>query len=274
MTAAEITSSVQAQAPAKLKPKAVAVALAALISASHISMVKGLRKGSSQACYTTQKPLDLTSEALAKVVAALPAAVALTKLKGLIAKPLRPWFDEALGRLIVLGSAYYLPRGKTRLVQAHPPKPSELLAAPALLQLKKVLEQANRVRQSQRTMAELLAWLDEGNPEPMHIVPRPVIKPPTLSPTQLRAWHRADASGGSTAMVAIPVTFSRYRAWATEVGEHVDPEVFKRVLKALYDAGHAMLEPHERPHELPPHERELQVSMALGPPGYYWGLLD
>jgi hypothetical protein len=274
LLAAEIIKSVQARSPEKLKLKIINETLASLEAAGQVAIIKGLRKGCSQACVTTQKPLDLASTALAKVVAGLTTAIPIIKLKGALVKPLHPWFDEALGRLIVQGQAYYLTRGKTRLVQDHPPKPSEILPASALPQMKKILDQANRLRKAPLTVAEFFAWLDHTTSEPIHIVPRPMIKQPSLTADQLRAWHKADASSGSTTMIPIPTTFTRYCSWAKEMGEAADVDVFKRVLKGFYDAGHAILEPHERPHELPVHERELQVPMALGPPGFYWGLLD
>jgi hypothetical protein len=74
-------------------------------------------------------------------------------------------------------------------------------------------------------------------------------------------------------MIPIPDTYARYTEWAKSVGELVDSEVFKKALKELYDSGEAILEPHERPHELPAEQRDLQVPMAFGPPGFYWGVL-
>ncbi len=272
MLAAEVLRAVQPQTTPKLKPKDINTALAALVEGARIIGIKGLRKGSAGVCYTTRKPLDLASEALATVVSALPAAVSLTKLKALSSKPLRAWFDEALGRLIVQGGAYYLSKGKTRLVQSRPPKPSDILAGPALVTLQKVLEQANRLRRTSRTIAELLSWLDEETQEPIHIIPRPTAKR-GVTAEQLRAWYMADVATASSSMIPIQATFARYQVWAKSVGEGAEVEVFKRAMKELYDSGEVMLEPHERPHELPTEQRELQVPMAFGPPGFYWGLL-
>jgi hypothetical protein len=272
ITAAEIAPALQAKTTTKSKPKALAAALTALADAGRITALKSLRTGTTATCYTTQKPSILATAALAQVITALPTALPMTKLKALLRKPLRPWFDEALGHLIVHGSAYYVTRGKTRLVQPHPPKPSELLIGPALAQTKKLLEAANRRRKTPRSISDFLAWLDAEDSEPIHIIQRP--KPRrAITAEQLRAWHQADAARSSSSMVPIPQTFARYQTWSQTAGEAPDADLFKRALRDLYDSGIVMLEPHERPQQLPADERDLQVPMSLGPPGYYWGLL-
>jgi hypothetical protein len=79
-----------------------------------------------------------------------------------------------------------------------------------------------------------------------------------------------DAVRSSTMMIPIPRTFDRYAAWANERGGLADSQVLRNLLEMLYNQGRILLEPCERPQDLPEHERSLLVPMSLGPPGYSW----
>ena len=253
--------------PMKASPRAVT---AALMQMAQAGKVTAFAQGKTTA-YASRPPLDLCAESLALRLPLLQEAVAPAKLKSLLPKSLQPWFDEALGRLVVHGLAHWLPKGKSRLVQARPVKPSDVLSAGARKQLEKVLAEVNRRRRQARQMKELLAWLDADSA--VATVPTAASEPgpaPEPTPTQLRNWYEADRSASSTSMIPLPQTWQRYDSWASDRGWRADPADFKQAVQSMYEADEAMLEPHERPQDLPESERLLQVPLSVGPPGYYW----
>ena len=257
-TAAQLSKAL----PDKVAAQVVA---AALLQLSESGRVRAFAFGKSTA-YSARAPLDLCAEALALKLPLITQAVPPAKLKSALPKTLQPWFDEALGRLVVHGLAYWLPKGKTRLVQSRPVKPSDLIAPATLNQLKKLLTEANRHRRQPRQLSDLLAWLDaEERTAPAE--PGPAPEP---TPQQLRQWHEADRAKSSTSMIPIHHTWKHYETWASGQGLRADVLDFRQAVEALYNADDAMLEPHERPQDLPEHERLLQVPLSLGPPGYYW----
>ena len=263
-TAAQLAKAL----PGKVAPKAVTAALLKLAQAGKIL---ALTLGKSTA-YTSRPPLDLCAEALALRLPMVKEATHPARLKAVLPKTLQPWFDEALGRLVVFGLAYWLPKGKARLVLPRPVRPSDLISSPALKQLKKVLADANRYRREPRRIEDLLVWLDAAAPSAAVVTPRPkpVAAAPALTGELLLQWYAADRTKSSTLMIPIPHTWKHYQAWASSHGQQADVSTFRQALEALYNAGTAMLEPHERPQSLPEDERRLQVPMSLGPPGYYW----
>ena len=127
-------------------------------------------------------------------------------------------------------------------------------------------EEANRHRRTPRLLEDLLAWLDAEAPQAA-AEPGPAPEP---TPHQLRQWHEADRAKSSSAMIPIHHTWKHYETWATGQGLKADVVDFRQAMEAMYNAGSAMLEPHERPQDLPESERHLQVPLSLGPPGYYW----
>lgn len=259
LTAAQLTKLL----PAKASAKAVTAALTDLANAGR---ARAFTQGKSTA-YATRAPLDLCAEALAWQLPLITAATTTARLKAALPKGLRPWFDEALGRLIVQGKAFWLPKGKSRLVLPRPVRPSDILAAPALAQLKKLLTEANRHRREPRRLDELLAWLDgDATPSPQPAA----IAEAKLTPELLRQWYETDRAESSSTMIPIPHTWKHYESWASTMGLRPDIVDFRQALESLYNAGSAMLEPCERPQDLPDHERHLQVPLSIGPPGYYW----
>ena len=133
--------------------------------------------------------------------------------------------------------------------------------------LKKLLAEANRHRRQPRTIEELLAWLDADTSAKSISEAGPA---PDPTPHQLRQWHEVDRAKSSTSMIPIPHTWKHYETWCTGQGLRPDIVGFRQVLEDMYNEGVASLEPHERPQELHESERQLQVSLSLGPPGYYW----
>ena len=261
-TAAQLAKAL----PGKVASKAVT---AELLQLAQVGKIQALTMGKS-AAYTSRPPLDLCAEALALRLPLVKEATPPARLKAALPKTLQPWFDEALGRLVVFGLAYWLPKGKARHVLPRPVRPSDLISSSALKQLKKVLADANRYRREPRRIEDLLAWLDAAAPSATVATPKPVATAPALTSELLHQWYEADLAKSSTSMIPIPHTWKHYQAWSSSHGVQCEVSTFRQAIEALYNAGTAMLEPHERPQSLPEDERRLQVPMSLGPPGYYW----
>lgn len=255
VTAAQVTKLL----PARATAREVVAALAALVEAGRVF---AFTQGRSQA-YTAKPALDLCAEALRREVATLESAAAPARLRTALPKSLQPWFDEALGRLIVQGHAHWLPKGKSRLVLPRRVRPSDVIPPSLLAPVQHLLTVAGRYRASACTMADFLAWLDGTDAMAPGEVAEPSVK-------QLTDWYRDDLALSSSSMVPIPQTFARYQAWAVANHMQADEAVFRLALEALYKAGQAILEPCERPQDLPAQEQRLQVPLTFGPPGYYW----
>lgn len=251
---------------ARLAKIKVGQAKAELDALARGGQVFAFTQGKSTA-YAVQPPRDLCAAALAARIAELEAPVAPTRLEKSLPQPLRPWFEEALGRLVVQGKAFWRIHGKRRLIAADAARPSESIAASQRRTLQKILAEANRHRRVPRTMDQLVAWLDADESS---------AKPAAAEVTSdlLRHWYELDRKRSSTSMIPIPQTFKHYEAWASANQRRADIVDFRQSVEALYNAGAAMLEPCERPNELPDHERQLQIPLTFGPPGYYWSPVD
>ncbi len=118
----------------------------------------------------------------------------------------------------------------------------------------------NGLRPQAATLADFIAWLDA---EPAASVAVP-------GEAELHRWYEQDRVRSSTVMIPIPQTFARYAAWAAELGRAADSQVLRNLIETLYNNGCVLLEPCERPQDLPEHERAMLVPMSLGPPGYSW----
>ena len=245
---------------AKIKPGQAKAELDALAQGGQVF---AFTQGKTTA-YAAQAPLDLCSTALATRVAQLQAAVPPGRLEKSLPQPLRPWFEEALGRLVVRGQAFWRMSGKRRLIAAQATRPSDSISVPQRQTLQKIFAEANRHRRMPRTLDQFLAWLDADEPS---VAP---VASAEVTSDLLREWYELDRKRSSTAMIPIPHTFKHYEAWASANQRRADIVDFRQSMEALYSAGAALLEPSERPHELPDHERQLQIPLTFGPPGYYW----
>jgi len=271
LTAAQVKKCAAVSA----KPAALTVVLDDLAQAG---LLHAFTLGKATA-YCTQHPQELAASSLAGLVAQLTEPTAPTQLKAALPKALRPWFDEALARLIVKGQAWWLIKGKTKLVSPQPPRPSDLLSKPQHAALENLLAEVNRSRRTHRSMAQLLAWLDEE--ETLETSRTGTVRTTTaekpvaaaLTTDQLLLWYAEDRARSSSSMIPIPQTWKRYTTWAEACDLQPSPDTFRAELKRLYDEGRIILEPCERPQDLPELERDLQVPMAFGPPGYYWSVL-
>ena len=245
---------------AKLKPRQVKEQLDAIAQGGQVF---AFTQGKTTA-YATQAPLDLCAKALAERIAALQAPVAPERLEKALPQPLRPWFEEALGRLVVRGHAYWRINGNKRLISSRATRPSDTISASQRGALQKIITEANRHRRVPRSVEQFLAWLDGDESA---VAPTAAAE---VTPELLREWYELDRKRSSTSMIPIPHTFKRYEAWASANDRRADIVDFRQSMEALYSAGAALLEPCERPNELPDHERQLQVPLTFGPPGYYW----
>jgi hypothetical protein len=244
----------------KLKQKALSAALDDLANAGRIL---ALAQGKGTA-YCVRPALDLCTEALLARLRAIATASSPAQLKAGLTKSLHPWFDEALARLIVKGQAWQVSIDKQPYVQAEAPRPSQTLGPKSLQAAQDLLENANRRRRNPRSLADLCDWLDH---DPVEEEAAAIAIP---SGAQLILWHQQERGHTGSAMIAIPLTYERYVTWARSHALRADEEAFRGALKDLYDDGQALLEPCERPQDLPDLERRLQVPLTFGPAGYFW----
>ncbi|WP_395743894.1 hypothetical protein [Prosthecobacter sp.] len=265
LKATEITRLIRPQFGRAATPKAVAAALDQLTAAGTLHRIPGAHPfftpHSSEAAATA-----LLKNAVHSAKKEQPAA----KLKAKLPSALHPHFEPALAGVVAQGAAFVLP-GTRRLVFSRRPLPSALLSIAQRRALKKTLDAVNSLRSQPATLEDLLAWLDAS--APAQPLPSPPPAESALAPpgeAELRAWYDLDRARSSTMMIPIPRTFSHYQAWAAERGTVADSQVLRSLLEMLYNNGHLLLEPCERPQDLPEHERALLVPMSLGPPGYSW----
>lgn len=264
MKAVAITRLVKSIAGRAATSKAVAAALESLSGSCRLNRIAA---GSGPPLFTVHNLEPVTLAWLKQCVLAAKKEQPATKLKSRLPAALQPHFEAALAQLAGEGGAFVLP-GTRRLVYARRPRPSEVLNAVQRRALQKMLDAANGVRLHAVTLADFAAWLDEEPPvEPGHPEVPAVLVPQV---TDLRDWYELDRARSSTLMIPIPRTFERYQSWAAERGGAADSQVLRNLIEALYNGGSILLEPCERPQDLPEHERALLVPMSLGPPGYSW----
>lgn len=266
MKAAELTKSAKARAGRAATPKAVAAALETLCAAGRLHRIHA----GKTMLFTTQSIESATASILHRLIVAAKQPPQAAKLRTKLPTSLQTHFEAALAGLVAQGSAFVLP-GAKRLVYAQRPKPSALLDKARQRALQKIFDALNAARDVPVTVAAFASWLDgevgeteasaTGKAEPGLIVP---------DVGDLREWYEQDRRRSSTLMVPIPRTFEKYRLWAEERGGIADSQALRNLMAGLYNTGRILLEPCERPQDLPEHERAMLVPMSLGPPGYSW----
>ena len=263
LKAAEIVKLIKPAVGRAATPKAVSAVIESLSSAGALNSIAEGTRSKPQPLYTPHS-LETAAAALLKHwLHASKKEQQAVKLKAKLPTGLLPCFEVALDSLVSAGAAFVLPGAKP-LVYAHKPQPSELLDAPLRRSLQKVLQAVNTVRTPPASLDDLIAWLDAAPPAP------PIEAICIPEEADLRAWYDLDRIRSSSVMIPIPQTFARYQAWAAERGGAADSQVLRNLIETLYINGHLLLEPCERPQDLPDHERALLVPMSLGPPGYSW----
>lgn len=263
---AQIGKLVKPLAGRAATPKAVTEALDALVGAGRLQRFMA----GKIAWFTT---LDLETAAAAMLRPLIHAAKSppqAAKLRAKLPVALQPHFEAALARLVGQREAFVMP-GAKRLVHAQRPRPSELLDAAKRRALQKIFDEINPLRAEPLRLEDFTAWLDGDAPAPTTSagveVPQAVLTP---SAELLREWYEEDRRRSSTMMIAIPRTFEKYEGWAMKQGGAADSQVLRNLMTELYNSGCLLLEPCERPQDLPEHERAMLVPMSLGPPGYSW----
>lgn len=296
MTLAEVLPQVLGTAAAPLKtgdivkqaklvigkpatPKAVAEALDALVGGGTVACFSGGTAGKPQLYYTTLSLERATAALLRPHIHSAKKPPEAARLRAKLPVSLHPHFEPAVALLAAAGEAF-IGTGAKRLVHARAPLPSSLLSAPQRKALQKILDGVNAVRPASLTLADFIAWIDttapaasaphpavatETEPAPESALPAPVLTEPLL-----RSWYDEDHRRSSTVMIPIPQTFARYAAWAQAQGLSADSQVLRNFMVGLYNNGLILLEPCERPQDLPAHERAMLVPMSLGPPGWSW----
>lgn len=267
LKASEITKLVKPLAGRAATPKAVAAALESLVASGTLNRFAAGAGNKPQPLFTSQSSESATAALLKQYVHAAKKEQPAAKLKTNLPAVLLPHFEGALAQLVSTGGAFLLP-GAKRLVCARKPKPSELLDAAKRRALQKMLDVASSVRAQAATLADFIAWLDEDKAAGLSSPPIKAVTTP--DEVILRSWYDLDRLRSSTMMIPIPRTFARYEAWAAEQGGLADSQVLRSLIETLYNNGHILLEPCERPQDLPEQERALLVPMSLGPPGYSW----
>lgn len=266
LKAAEVTKQVKALAGRAATPKAVAATLEALCAAGRLNRLQ-----SGKAALFTAGSFESAAAAMLRamiVTAKQPPQAAKLRVK--LPAELQTHFEPALTRLAEIGQAFVLP-GAKRLVYAHRPKPSALLDKARQRALQKILNELNAAREVPVTLADFAAWLDaETSVAAASSTSRPELSVIVPDETVLLEWYEQDRQRSSTMMVPIPRTFEKYSAWAEERGGIADSQALRNLMEGLYNTGRILLEPCERPQDLPEHERAMLVRMSLGPPGYSW----
>lgn len=255
LKASDITKLVKPLVGRAATPKTVVAALTSLVASAVLNGIGG----KPQPFYTLQSLESAAAAMLQRSIHAAKKEQSAVKLKLKLPLALQAHFESALARLFAAGAAFVLP-GTKRLVFTRRPKPSELLDAAKRRALQKILDGVNGLRPQAATLADFIAWLDA---EPAAAVAVP-------GEAELRRWYEQDRVRSSTVMILIPQTFARYAAWAAELGRAADSQVLRNLIETLYNNGCVLLEPCERPQDLPEHERAMLVPMSLGPPGYSW----
>jgi len=266
LKAPQITKLVKPQAGRAASPKGMKAALTALETAASLSVIMA----GKSALYTTMDLESATAALLKPLIHAAKTPPQAAKLRTKLPPSLHLHFDAALGRLATQGEAFVMP-GAKRFVHARRPQPSQLLDAAKRRALQKVFDAVNEVRSLPVMLEDFIAWLD-GELPPATPSALPGDKTMILLPDEmlLRSWYAEDHARSSTLMIPIPRTMERYSGWAAGRGGTADCQALRNLLETLYNNGLILLEPCERPQDLPESERAMLVPMSLGPPGYSW----
>lgn len=268
LKAAEVTQQLKPMVGKLATPKAVTAVLESLTAAGSLNRIMAGTASKPVPWFTTLSAESATDAVLKQCVHAAKKEQSAAKLKTKLPATLQEHFEGALVRLMA-GNEIFVQSESKRLVFARKPKPSTLLTAAQRRAVQKIFDSVNGVRSQAALLADFIAWLDD---EPATTTAGPVPAAGVAVPDEadLRGWYEIDRSRSATMMIPIPQTFTHYEAWAAELGCVADSQVLRNLIETLYNNGRILLEPWERPQDLPDHERALLVPMSLGPPGYSW----
>lgn len=267
LKAAEITKQLKPMVGKLAAARAVAAALEDMRAAGVLNCILAGTSSKPVPLYTTASDEAAADAVLKQAVRAAKKEQPAAALKKKLPAALHPHFEGALARLMASNELFVLP-GKKRLVFARRPKPSALLTAAQRRGLQKILDSVNGARAQAVMLGDFTAWLDD---EPVTgALQTPAAGVAVPDEADLRGWYELDRARSSTVMIPIPQTYTHYAIWAAEHGCAADSQVLRNLMETLYNNGRILLEPCEKPQDLPEHERALLVPMSLGPPGYSW----
>jgi hypothetical protein len=269
--AAVLGRAVKALAGKGFKKEVLAETLEGLVSTGQIRSFALAAGKPGELSYSTASAMEVTGQILRTKVYAAAKPLKETELRKKLPPALLPNFEGALQMLVERGDVYLLDKGGVQVLK-RAPRPSDFLDAAKVRTLKALLQQASSVRQTALTIDDFVAWLDgEAVTVPADnqgVVPAKGVLAPTEE--MLRRWYGQDRLRSSTQMIPIPLTWGHYADWAGGEGGVPEVHLFKSLLQNLYNSGKVLLEPCERPQDLPEHERSLLVPLAIGPPGFAW----
>ncbi|MBI5251963.1 MAG: hypothetical protein HY912_20920, partial [Desulfomonile tiedjei] len=134
----------------------------------------------------------------------------LKSLRNAVPTAYRPFFDEALGRLMTEGRVYSLSSGRFKYLLNRLPRPTEHLSSGHLAALKEIITKINPHRKNKLSVSDLIDFFDGYES---------LIKPEQSSPKEIpenvmHDWYKDDLGKlmGSRS-VPIPWTWSRYEKW-------------------------------------------------------------
>jgi len=264
---ADVTKQLKPMVGKLATAKAVTAALESMRAAGVLNCILTGTPSKPVPLYTTASDEAATDAILKQAVHAAKKEQPVANLKKKLPAALHPHFEGALVRLMA-GNDLFVLSGAKRLVFAQRPKPAALLTATQRRALQKIFDSVNGARAQAVMMADFVIWLDGEPAVETALTPAAGVAMPDEA--DLHGWYEIDRARSSTMMIPIPQTFTHYAAWAAEHGCVADSQVLRNLIEILYNNGRILLEPCEKPQDLPDHERALLVPMSLGPPGYSW----
>ena len=211
----------------------------------------------------------------------------INKLKKILIKPEKYYFDEAIGSLLNERLFTFMFRGN-EYVQLLPKTPSAYLTAHHLNPLKQTLKRINEFRDKPLSTTELYSFLDsvmesEAFPETRDNkafigveagFKKETPKGPNVpaNPDELmREWYMADKPAPrQPSTIPLPKTWKRYSEWSSSQDRKPDPMEFVKWLRDLYIRGKAELNHHETPRDIPEEERPYLFDLRPGFTIYWW----
>lgn len=275
LTAVQAVAALCAAGLPKLKKAAVQAELQRMTAAGQVTALRMAKSTKAAPAFTTHSPQQVCAEVLKAQLHATAKPVKIDALRKRLPEALRECFPAALQMLMDMGAAFLMPPDR-KTVSATAPCPTDLLTPARRKALAALLALINQARRTPRTLDDLLAWLDAEADAAPALTPIVIKADAPVQPgaAEFQEWYEADVAGSSTTMIPVPQTWRRFEAWAQAHGQEPDIQGLRSAMIVLYNEGRILLEPCERPQDLPENERALLMPMALGPPGYFWRWLS
>jgi hypothetical protein len=178
----------------------------------------------------------------------------------------KPYFDEAMGRLVTDRRLFYL-TVNYKYVMSSPPEPYDYLLPRQITALRETLERINRHRKNALTIEDLRTFLNESSSEGIPSVQ--VSREPSRD--LLLEWYQKDLPRrGGLASIPVPWTWSHYESWCISHNTKPDPAKFHDFLWHLHRAGEIEFIAHSMTQGLSDRESELSLKGPHGEVFFYW----